>query len=130
MELHLCLRQATSTLTSLRDLIAEKSFQYSDVIRVAPGKGVCTRTCSTIATINYRIAYHCHVYNRCHSAMVKLGAGNEVLDNFHILHPQDIRSSSALLNPNEPGSSRIKLSWIWLTADKAATTSEGLHECL
>ena len=130
VELHLRLQQAASTLTSLRDFIAEKSFQYSDVIRVAPGKGVCTHARSTIATINYRIAYHCRVYNRCHSAMLKLGAGNEDLDNFHVLHPQDIRSSSALLNPNEPGSSGIKLFWIWQTADKAATTSEGLHECL
>lgn len=130
VELHLRLRQAASTLTSLRDLIAEKSFQYSDVIRVAPRKGVRTCARSTIATLNYRIAYHCRVYNRCRSAMVKLGADDEALDNFRILHPQDIRSSSALLNPNKPGSSRIQLSWIWQTADTAATTSEGLRECL
>jgi hypothetical protein len=130
VELHLRLRQAASTLTSLRDLIAEKSFQYSDVIRVAPRKGVRTRARSTIATLNYRIAYHCRVYNRCRSAMVKLGADDEALDNFRVLHPQDIRSSSALLNPNKPGSSRIQLSWIWQTADTAATTSEGLRECL
>ena len=130
VELHLRVRQAANTLTSLRDLIAEKSFQYSDVIRVAPSKGVRTRARSTIATLNYRIGYHCRVYNRCRSAMVKLGAEKEVLDNFRILNRQDIRSSSALLNPNEPGSSRLKLSWIWQTADTTSTTSEGLRECM
>ena len=130
VELHLRLQQAASTLTSLRDLISKKSFQYSDVIRVTPRKGVHTHACSTIATINYRIAYHCRIYNHCRSPMLKLGTSNEDLDNFRVLHPQDIRSSSALLNPNESGSSGIKLSWIWQTADKAATTSEGLHEYL
>ncbi|KAF8801024.1 hypothetical protein BYT27DRAFT_7116196, partial [Phlegmacium glaucopus] len=32
------------------------------------------------------------------------------------LQPEDIRASTAIVNPNEPGSTQLKLSWIWQTA--------------
>ena len=40
VELDLCIQQAARSLHILRDLIADKSFQLSHVIRVAPRKGV------------------------------------------------------------------------------------------
>lgn len=131
IELDLRLDQAAKILSGLRDLIAEKSFQFSDVIRVAPRKGVRTRARSAIAKLNNLIAYHCRVYNRCHAAMVKLGANDATLTKFRVLTLQDIRSSSALLKPNEPGSStNHRLSWIWQsgrTVDDRNTL--GINEC-
>jgi len=43
-ELTLQIKQATQYLVALRDAIAEKSFQYSHVMRLAPKKGIQTRS--------------------------------------------------------------------------------------
>jgi hypothetical protein len=43
LELNLRICQANHTIQALRDSIADKSFQYSHVIRVAPRKSVQTR---------------------------------------------------------------------------------------
>lgn len=129
-ELDLRLIQAGKTLSTLRDLIAEKSFQYSHVIRVAPRRGVRTRARSAIAKINDMIGYRCRVYEHCRAAIVKLNANDEILDKFRVLQRQDISSSTALLNPNEPGSSSHRLSWIWQTGRSADNPDTmGIQEC-
>jgi hypothetical protein len=130
VELKLRIKQAAASLAALWDLIAEKSFQYSHVIRVAPKKGVRTRARSVIAQLNHRIGYHCRIYNRCRVAMEKLEADSITLGTYQILQQQDIRCSTALLNPNEPGSTRHQLSWIWQNGPSlTSTNSEGLREC-
>lgn len=128
-ELNLRIEQAETILTALRDLIAEKSFQYSHVLRVAPRKGVRTRARSTITQLDSRLGHLCRVYTQCRSSMVKLDADDGVLLKFRVLVRHDIGCSSALLNPNEPGSSQLKLSWIWQTAQSSERSSEGLREC-
>ncbi len=49
MEMDLRKQQAKRYLSGLKELIADKSFQYSHVIRKAPRKTVRTRACSSIA---------------------------------------------------------------------------------
>ena len=51
-------------------------------------------------------------------------ASNEVLDRFKILLKDHIKSSTALLNPNEPGSSNVQLSWIWHLAHGLEVTAD------
>jgi hypothetical protein len=127
VELQLRLKQAEKCLQALRDTIADKSFQYSHVIRVAPRKGVRTRARATLIKLNFEIALHCHVYAKCRVAMVRLGASEAILSKYHILLKEDVKSSSAILNPNEPGSSRHQLSWIWQTGD--SIQGSGIREC-
>lgn len=130
VELDLRLRQASRCLQALRDAIADKSFQFSHVIRVAPRKGVRTRARATIAKLNHRIAHLARVYGRCRRALTRLDADNTTLDKYKILLKDHLKSSTALLNPNEPGSTRMQLSWIWQTAgDVAGETPESMREC-
>jgi hypothetical protein len=131
IELRLRLAQAAKILSALRDLIAEKSFQFSDVIRVAPRKGVRTRARAVIAKINNLISFQCSIYNHCRSAMTKLGADENILNRFCVLQRRDISSSTALLDPNKPGStSSHNLSWIWQTSRiNEDPNSSGLNEC-
>jgi hypothetical protein len=52
------------------------------------------------------------------------------LDKYKILLKEHLKSSTALLNPNQPGSTRIQLSWIWQTAgDVGGETPESMREC-
>jgi hypothetical protein len=130
IELDLRLKQADQCLQSLRDLIADKSFQYSHVIRVTPHQGVRTRARAVIATLNRKISHFARVYGQCRLAMTRLGADVNVFNIYCILEKQDLKVSTAILNPNEPGSTRQSLSWLWKTrCSPNPSDSETLLEC-
>lgn len=130
VELRLRILQADKTLQALRDIIADKSFQYSHVIRVAPRKEVHTRARAAITKLNRVIIYYSRVYEQCRTAMVRLGADNSILHKYQILRKDDLKSSTALLNPNVPGSTRVQLSWIWQTFSEGHQSQPDiLREC-
>ena len=63
--------------------------------------------------------------------MVRLAAEEETLSRFPVLTRDDVKSSTALLNPNMPGSTKLRLSWIWhIEPSAAADTPEALQECV
>jgi hypothetical protein len=103
-------------LSRIRDLIAEKSFQFSHVIRVAPRKSVNTRSRAEVKKLNLQISVHCRLYAQCRARLIKLNATPETVNRFQVLSSQDVNASTAIVNPNEPGSTRVKLSWIWQSA--------------
>ncbi|KIM39386.1 hypothetical protein M413DRAFT_74977, partial [Hebeloma cylindrosporum] len=113
VELVLRQKQARTHLQQLRQLIAEKSFQYSDVMRKAPRKGIITRARGTLKGINSQISWHCQVYSHCRDRLIALGADAEVLQEFCELKKEHVNASTAILKPNARGSKKLKLSWIW-----------------
>ena len=132
--------QANAHLHQLRELIVEKSFQYSDVLRNAPRKGVKTRARGTIKGINIQISLHCQVYSHCRSRLIDLGADAPTLQQFRKLTQEDIKASTAILNPNVAGSTTLQLSWIWqdvrrhilpaADAEIVATDAATILECM
>lgn len=116
LELSHRIEHADHHLGQIRDLIAEKSFQYSHVIRVSPRKGVNTQSRAAVKKLNLQISVQCRLYTQCRSKLLTLGADPTILNRFQALKTEDVKSSTAIVNPNEPGSTRIKLSWIWQTA--------------
>ena len=135
VELHVRKHQAENLLNSLRESIAEKSCQYSHVMRRAPRKGVRTRARATVANLNSKIVHHSTAYRRCRSAMERLGADAHLLQRFKPLSREDIQASTAIINPNEPGSSTLRLSWIWqfhstTNVGSALSSPSELLECV
>ncbi|PPQ87765.1 hypothetical protein CVT25_015008 [Psilocybe cyanescens] len=112
-ELKSRIKQATGHLDQIRELIAEKSFLYSNVYRDAPNKGVQTRARTTIKAANHKISFHSQVYTHCHAQLVRLGADNITLRKLCVLKKEDVRGSTVILNPNLSGSTTLRLSWIW-----------------
>lgn len=113
LELTKRISMADNELNQIRTLIAEKSFQFSHVIRASPRKGVTTRSRAAVKKLNNEIAEHCRMYARCRSCLQILQADNHILSRLKLLNPEDVGASTAMLNPNAPGSTRINLSWIW-----------------
>jgi hypothetical protein len=118
-------RMAGEQLCHIRNLIAEKSFQFSHVIRVSPRKSVTTRARAAVKKLNNQIAEHCRCYARCRASLMVLGAEESILSRFKVLNPVDIVGSTVILNPNEPGSTRVKLSWIWQSSATNILTYTG-----
>lgn len=124
------IQQAIQYLSALRDAIAQKSFQYSHVMRSAPSKGVRTRSRSVILQTNEKIAQYSRVYCRAREAMVRLGADESILNRFKVLSRADVKASTAILDPNIFGSSSLRLSWIWETGGGISGSSpDAIREC-
>lgn len=128
MELSLRKQQATRYLDALRGAIADKSFQYSHIMRNAP-KSVRTRARAAVAKMNSRIAMYCRIYTRCRSAMVRLGADQQTLQIFQVLTTDHIKASTAIRDPNQIGASSLKLSWIWGSGLSLSDDAESVREC-
>ena len=131
IELSLRKQQASRYLNALWGAIADKSFQYSHIIRKAPKKAVRTRARTAISKLNSRIALYCRIYNRSQTAMVQLGADQQTLKIFQVLTTEDLKASTAIRDPNEQGASSLRLSWIWTSAsgDRISDKAESVREC-
>ena len=116
LELTLRIKQASRCLTAIREAVAEKSFQYSHIIRSASTNAVRTRSRTVVRRISDKISYLSKVYCRSRSAMCRLGANEQIMNTFRELKREDVKASTAILNPNIPGSSTLHLSWIWVTS--------------
>ena len=111
-------RQVNQHLNLLREAIANKSFQYSHIIQPAARRVVRSYAYLAVRKLNHTISFLCHAYTQCRSAMIQLGADDNVLQVFKVLSKQDVKASTTLLDPNIPGSMTIELSWIWTTDNK------------
>ena len=60
--------------------------------------------------------------------MHRLTADEETMTEFRVLTPHDVKASSAVVDPNSPGSTSLSLSWIWQTLMAGASPAK-LHEC-
>jgi hypothetical protein len=129
MELHLRKDQANRYVMALREVIAEKSFQYTHIVRVAPRKSVITRARNTIIKLNFKIAFYCKVYSRCRAALIRLAADVDTLKKFQTLTREDVKASGAMVDPNSPGSSTLSLSWIWQISTSGNHSPANLREC-
>lgn len=128
--------QANRQLDRLRELIAEKSFQYSDIMRNAPRKAARTRSRAAVKHITDQITFHAFVYRNCRSRMISMGADIATLQQFCELTRDNLKASTAVLKPNIPGASTLRLSWIWHSVNKrlihtatADADSATLMEC-
>jgi hypothetical protein len=62
VELSLRVKQATRYLSAVREAVAEKSFQYSHVMRGTHSKGIRTRSRVVIGKASDQISHYCRVY--------------------------------------------------------------------
>ena len=129
LELHLRQQQAHRYINALQEVIAEKSFQFTNIMRVAPRKSVITRARGVIVKLNFKIQFYAKVYCRCRAALIRLGADKPILDRFRNLTREDVKASSAIKDPNIPGSSSLRLSWIWQLSSADANSPSYLREC-
>lgn len=129
-ELQLRKDQANRYIMALREVIAEKSFQYTHVIRVAPRKAIVTRARNVILKLNQKISFYSRMYGRCRAALLRLVNDIDSIRIFKVLTRQDVKASSAVVNPNTPGSTTLSLSWIWQLTAAGEESPASLRECV
>ncbi len=117
-------KTAQSLLAQIRELIADKSFRYTEHMRAAPRKGVRTRARTTIDDLDRKLSLLCQIYTYCRDRLIDLRVDREVLAAFRVLTHEDVRCSTAILSPNLPGSTKLTLSWIWQSIDRRFEAGE------
>ncbi|KAF4618040.1 hypothetical protein D9613_012877 [Agrocybe pediades] len=131
IELQVREEQAHKLLNHLRDIIAEKSFQFPGVGRVGT-KQMKLRSRNYVRELNQKIGLYAAMYTRCRRKMIKLNADPDKTNNvFRELTKEDVKASTAILKPNIPGSTKLKLSWIWHSVRKhlmMGLTADGTQE--
>ncbi|KAF8816373.1 hypothetical protein BYT27DRAFT_7221526 [Phlegmacium glaucopus] len=117
MEKELKLRRghANDCLAEIRTIIGQEAFKYKRILQPANDKARRTRARSSIQAVHRTLVLQCRLYRRTRHAMLSLGMESAELTVYKELTYDDIKVSSAISNPNIPGSSRTQLSWIWTT---------------
>jgi hypothetical protein len=113
LEIKFRITQAQTQLNQLRELIADISFQFSHVIRGQIRKNVRTRSQKRVKSLHNQLTLHARIYTWARNHLVALNCEQSLLGQFRELKREDLKSSTAILDPNEPGSTSLKLSWIW-----------------
>jgi hypothetical protein len=116
--------QAKLHLECIRDIIAEKSFHYSHLVRNTR-KRIQTRSQKRIKSLHNTLVLHARIYSRCRSRLISLNCDAALLRRFRLLTRDDIKTSTAILQPNTPGSTSLRLPWIWHNARYFLMTDDG-----
>ena len=109
------IQQARRQISRLRDIIADISFQYSHVIWDSIHKSIRTTAQKHVKALHNDLVLHARIYSCCRTRLVALKCDAHWLDTFRVLNRSDLKASTAVLQPNIPGSTSIHLSWIWQT---------------
>jgi hypothetical protein len=129
-EMELRKGHANDCLATMRSIIGQEAFQYKKILRPAHDKVHRTRARSSIQTVHRTLILQSRLYKRTRKAMLSLNMELDVLDShYKELTKNDIQVSSAVADPNIPGSSRTQLSWIWTTHQGVQANDNHLTEC-
>ncbi|KAF8875673.1 hypothetical protein CPB84DRAFT_1752625 [Gymnopilus junonius] len=112
MELDMCEKQAKMEIIQICDIIADLFFQYKHVMRGAVRCSLCNNGQHRVKALHEERTLHACMYSRCCQKLEKLKCGPKILNVLKVLS-EDLQVSTAVLNPNLPASSSIKLSWLW-----------------
>jgi hypothetical protein len=122
--------KAEQLLAKVREAVADRSFQYSHIIRKAPTKGVKTRARTKAISQAVHLTDFARQYNRNRDAMQQLGVSDQDLRRYRQLEKSDLKASTAILNPNMPGSTTSQVAWIWQVGIDAADSPAAVTECM
>ncbi|PCH39875.1 hypothetical protein WOLCODRAFT_67047, partial [Wolfiporia cocos MD-104 SS10] len=123
--------QANDGLHEICMAIGLKSFLFCNRIRNANSQQTKTWARREVAVASSTIQHHCHVYTQARKAMVDLGADEGLLNKYKILHAEDVKAITHIMDSSIWGMRDEMLSWIW-AADVAGdgdqlTWMEELH---
>lgn len=130
-EIALRVGQANDSLEAIRLAIGEKSFRFRKQLRLAASKKKKTRSWDGIHIVGKRLQHYRLIYRQARHALSRLGLPQENLANeFRQLTDDDLRTSTAVMEPNARGQRKKELSWIWQrTGMRISNQTTLVNEC-
>ncbi|KAF9045096.1 hypothetical protein BJ165DRAFT_1346802 [Panaeolus papilionaceus] len=132
VELKFRCRQAHTYLNQVRDLVVEKSLQYSHVIRGQSSSKILTRARGKVQDLGQQLDMRSRLYQNTRAKFEVLKADDHILAVYQPLTAADTEASTILISPNARGSTKVaeKLSWIWRARVMARAPTDKVVEVI
>lgn len=123
--------QANDSLQQLRLSIGQKSFLFRSQLRNAKSKTRKTKAWDDISSVGNTVSHHRRVYHSARDALIALGAGKEIIKRYQVITSKDVRSSTAIVDPNARGQRNKGLAWFWSSGSRKSGKGDGalMTEC-
>lgn len=130
-EIALRLGQANDSLHALRMALGHKSVLFRTEIRHNAGsqrqKG---RAWGKVSAAETTIRHHARVYSRCREALQRLNADKDILSRYKVLKKEDLKVSTAIVDPNARGTRNESLRWFWnLGGERDMEDNDFMKQC-
>jgi hypothetical protein len=129
-ELKLHEGQANDCLEHLRLALGHKSLLFRTRIRNASSVKEKTKAWDDVKTARRQVDKYVRGYHRAHNAMVRLGAGPELLKKYLVIERKDLALSGDITHENRLGQRNDKLAWFWSVGRDANTDDAWMTECV
>lgn len=117
--------QANDALHHVRIGLAEKSFTFRTQIRKARSQQKKKIAWGGFHSLEANLRHQVRVYTKARHALVQLGASAEILSKYQVLKPEDLKVSTAVVDPRLPSRKEANLAWFWKVDVQGDTTTDG-----
>jgi hypothetical protein len=128
-ELKLRQGQANDCLKHLRLALGHKALLFRMRVRNASSVKERTKAWDDVKTARRQVDKHVRGYHRARSAMVRLGAGAEVLGMYLVIERKDLALSRDITDENRLGQRNDKLAWFWSVGRDSSANNAWMTEC-
>jgi hypothetical protein len=129
-ELKLREGQANDCLEHLRLALGHKSLLFRTRVRNASSVKERTKAWDDVKTARRQVDKHVRGYNRARNAMVRLGAGAELLEKYLVIERKDLGLSGDIMDENRLGQRNDKLAWFWSVGRDPNAQNVWMTECV
>ena len=130
IEIELREGQANDALEALRAGLAEKSLRFRTEVKPAKGQRTMTRAWDSIHRADKQIKAAVGSYRLARNALERLGAGEELLNQYQEIRKEDLKMSRDIVEENRVGQRSSELAWFWrLDRKRDGDQGEFLKEC-
>jgi len=129
-ELKLREGQANDCLERLRLALGHKALLFHTRVRNASSVKERTKAWDDVKTARRQVDKHVRGYNRARNAMVRLGAGAELLERYLVIERKDLALSADITDANRLGQRNDKLAWFWSVGRDKDANNVWMTECV
>ena len=130
IEIELREGQANDALEALRAGLAEKSLRFRTEVKPAKSQRTMTRAWDSIHRADTLVKAAVRSYKLARNALERLGAGEELLNQYQEVQKKDLKMSRDIVEENRVGQRSSELAWFWRLDRKwDGDQGEFLKEC-
>ena len=129
-ELRLRQGQLNDTLHHIRISLGHKSYLFRNDVRPARTQRLKTRAWAEVHASESTVQHHARVYMCARQAIVHLGAGPSLLDQYKVLTRKDLSVKTSRIAPHVRGQRNQSLPWFWtMDVRRDADVGEWMEDC-
>jgi hypothetical protein len=110
--------------------LSRKAIIFREDLRKAKTKTKKLRSWDQIIAVDINVRHHARVYGRARTALVRLGATADELQQYQILQKEHLNVTTARIDPSMRGQRHTSLAWFWtMDVQNDIEQVNGMAEC-